>query len=443
MINIHWFRRDLRLDDNHALYQAQQDGQAVLPIFIFDKHILEKLENRDDTRVGFIHNKIKQLKSTFKQMGSDMKVYYGYPEEIWEHLLATYDIAGVYTNEDYEPYAINRDQKIKALCEQRGIGFHSFKDQVLLDFREVLKKDQNPYTVYTPYSKRWREVLGNSSINSFESEEHLAHRVLKTEANDMPSLKEMGFEPSSVQIPDSSIDSSILAAYGKQRDYPAVSGTSRLGIHLRFGTLSIRKALSQAQEYSDKWLSELIWREFYMSILAHFPHVTERSFRPEYDRIEWLNRSKDFDRWKEGQTGYPIVDAGMRELMATGFMHNRVRMITASFLTKHLLIDWRWGEAWFAALLLDFELASNNGGWQWAAGSGVDAAPYFRIFNPYRQTEKFDPQSAYIQKWVPEWKSNNYPKPIVEHSFARKRCLEVYKKALKPDDSESEQKSLF
>lgn len=430
MISIHWFRRDLRLEDNHALYQALESGNRVLPIFIFDRHILDALEHKKDARLQFIHQRLLAIKKDLQKKGSDLLVLYGYPEKVWESILETYPVAEVYTNEDYEPYAIKRDQNIAELCSSKRITFKSYKDHVFFNYKEVLKKDGMPYTVYTPYSKVWKSLLAETDVTHYPSENSDNWHMLSLE--DMPTLEDMGFEKSSIEIPPLDLNVHVLEQYAQKRDIPSVHGTSRLGIHLRFGSLSVRKALKAAITHSEKWLNELIWREFYMSILAHFPHVANRSFRPEYDQIEWLNQEEDFERWKTGRTGYPIVDAGMRELLRTGFMHNRVRMIVASFLSKHLLIDWRWGEAWFAAHLLDYELASNNGGWQWAAGSGVDAAPYFRVFNPTLQTEKFDPQLKYIKQWVPEYGSPAYPKPMVDHKFARERCLSRYQQVLKP-----------
>lgn len=433
MIAIHWFRRDLRLEDNHALYQALESGYKVLPIFIFDRHILDALECKTDARLQFIHQRLSAIKADLQKRGSDLLVIYGYPEEVWKNILETYSVAEVYTNEDYEPYAIKRDQSIAELCSGKDIPFKSFKDQVIFNYQEVLKKDGTPYTVYTPYSRIWKALLAGTDVAHYPSED--SNYWHQTSTENMPSLEAMGFEKSAIEIPPLELNIQILDQYAEKRDIPSVRGTTRLGVHLRFGSLSVRKALKAAMVHSEKWLNELIWREFYMSILAHFPHVVNGSFRPEYDQIEWLNHEEDFERWKDGKTGYPIVDAGMRELRTTGFMHNRVRMIVASFLSKHLLIDWRWGEAWFASQLLDYELASNNGGWQWAAGSGVDAAPYFRVFNPTLQTEKFDPNFKYIKKWVPEYGSPSYPKPMVDHKYARERCLETYQRVLKPSKS--------
>lgn len=427
--NIFWFRRDLRLDDNHGLFRALESGLPVKPIFIFDRDILDKLDNPLDRRVSFIYSILSEIKKTLQANGSDLWVYYGKPHEIWETLLQSGDVQNVYSNKDYEPYALQRDREIAEHCNKYGTRFYQYKDQVIFECSEVVKDDGKPYTVYTPYSRRWKNNFTTEMLNSFPSETMLQNMV-KAQNHTMPSLSEMGFSTAEFTFPGKIPNENIIKQYAQDRDTPSIQGTSRMGVHLRFGTVSIRKLTKTASSLSEKFLNELIWREFYMQILWHFPQVVSHSFKPRYDNIEWRNNPDDFDKWCQGQTGYPIVDAGMRELLSTGFMHNRVRMIVASFLTKHLLIDWRWGEAWFARHLLDFELASNNGGWQWAAGSGVDAAPYFRVFNPTLQTQKFDPQLNYIKQWVPEWNTLQYARPIVEHDVARKRCLEVFQKAV-------------
>ena len=433
-LNVFWFRRDLRLDDNHGLYQALKSGLPVKPIFIFDREILDKLDNPNDRRVLFIHKTLTAIKLKLQSLGSDLWVYYGNPDKIWGDLLKCGDIHSVFSNKDYEPYAMARDNYIHNLCSSHGARFLQFKDQVIFECGEVVKDDGLPYTVYTPYSRRWKAQFRPEILNPFASES-LQQHFLKENQIPMPSLLEMGFDETPFDFPESVPDEEIIKAYAEQRDIPSVRGTTRMSVHLRFGTISIRKLTQTAMKLSEKFLNELIWREFYMQILWHFPRVINESFKPKYDRIEWRNNEDDFKKWCQGQTGYPIVDAGMRELLATGFMHNRVRMIVASFLTKHLLIDWRWGEAWFARHLLDFELASNNGGWQWAAGSGVDAAPYFRVFNPHLQTLKFDPECKYIKQWVPEWNSLQYARPVIEHEVARKRCLAVYQKAVGPESA--------
>ncbi|MCC6412259.1 MAG: deoxyribodipyrimidine photo-lyase [Saprospiraceae bacterium] len=444
-ISLFWFRRDLRLDDNAGLYHALRGKHPVLPIFIFDKNILDDLENRRDGRVEFIHTAVENLKTTLRAMGSDLLVQYGKPEEIWPELLKQYDVKAVYTNRDYEPYAALRDGAVENLLATNNIPFHTFKDHVLFEKNEVLKDDGKPYTVFTPYSKKWLAKLESRMwkqtgdggdletisyyLASYPTQKYFSN-FWQGKTADTPTLKDMGFEPSGLHFPPDNVARSLIKNYENARNIPGVSGTSRLGVHFRFGTVSIREKARKAQKISATYLNELIWRDFYSQILAHFPHVASQSFKPAYDRIPWRNEPMDFQRWCEGKTGYPIVDAGMRELNATGFMHNRVRMITASFLTKHLLIDWRQGEAYFAKKLLDFDLASNSGGWQWAAGCGTDAAPYFRIFNPAEQTKKFDPELRYIRRWVPEYGTPAYPKPMVDHKMARERCLETYKSAL-------------
>ncbi len=430
-ISICWFRRDLRLDDNAALYHALKSGYAVLPLFIFDRNILDQLENKTDRRVEFIYNTIAGLKDRLQQSGATMEVLYGRPETIFRHLLATYDIAAVYTNTDYEPYATERDGEIGKLLAARMIPFHAYKDQVIFEKNEVLKEDGSPYTVFTPYSRKWKSKLNDFYLSDYPTKKYHRH-FLQREPAPMPDLRAMGFEPGDGSFPPPAIQGDLLKKYSTKRDYPAIPGTSRLGLHLRFGTISIRELARKAAGLSETYLKELIWRDFYQMILWHFPKVGKgQAFKAVYDRIKWRNNEKEFAIWCAGQTGYPLVDAGMRELTATGFMHNRIRMVTASFLAKHLLIDWRWGEAWFAEKLLDFDLAANNGGWQWAAGSGCDAAPYFRVFNPTLQAKKFDPDGSYIRRWVPEWEEPTYPSPMVDHDLARKRALDVYGKAVK------------
>ncbi len=428
-INIFWFRRDLRLDDNAGIYHALCSGYPVLPIFIFDTEILDKLENPKDARVEFIHSALTDLNNKLNEAGSNLLVKQGTPIETWKQLIAEYEIAEVFTNNDYEPYAIERDSAVKQLLAAAQIGFNTFKDHVIFEKDEVLKLDGKPYTIYTPYSKIWRAQLNDASTKSYNTGK-LIGNFMKCKKAEIPSLESIGFKPAGIEFPSKELPVNIIKNYETTRDIPAVNGTSRLSVHLRFGTLSIRSLAKEAMKLNDTWLRELIWREFFMMILYHFPHSATGSFRKEYDNIKWRNNEAEFEAWCRGETGYPIVDAGMRELNATGFMHNRLRMITASFLTKDLLIDWRWGERYFAEKLLDYELASNAGGWQWAAGTGCDAAPYFRIFNPELQAAKFDPEHKYIRKWVPELDGFGYPQKIVNHSEARNRTLEAYKNAL-------------
>ena len=427
-ISIFWFRRDLRTHDQAGLYHALNSGHKVLPIFIFDQHILEQLP-KDDARVHFIHNALSKLNESFKAVGSGLAVYHGDPIEIVEQLTQKFEIASVYANHDYEPYARKRDQAVYQFLKSKGVTFYTSKDQVVFEKSEVTKDDGKPYVVYTPYMRKWRERLEKEPIVHFPSEQHLNQLLVHEEK--FLSLEDIGFMPTKMELPSYDISYSLISNYEATRNFPAVNGTSRLGVHLRFGTVSAREIVAHANTFeNDTFLKELIWREFFMQILWHFPNTTNNSFKPVYDQIKWENDEAKFKKWCEGNTGYPLVDAGMRELNTTGHMHNRVRMLVASFLCKHLLIDWRWGEAYFALKLLDYEQASNIGNWQWAAGSGVDAAPYFRIFNPMEQLKKFDQQSKYTKKWVPEFGSLKYVSPIVEHKEAREKCLKVYKEAV-------------
>jgi deoxyribodipyrimidine photo-lyase len=430
-VSIFWFRRDLRLEDNAGLYHALKGDAPVLPFFIFDRNILDQLENRTDRRVEFIYNTIVGLAEKLKQQGSALEVFYGLPAEAFRHLQVHYDLAAVYTNTDYEPYATERDKEVLDLLKAKDIPFHSYKDQVILEKNEVLKDDGSPYTVFTPYSRKWRALLNDFYLKSYPLKKYYRN-LYSCEGKAIPTLASMDFKAMDAPFPPAAIKAELLKKYNEQRDYPAIQGTSRLGLHLRFGTISIRTLARKAAEYNDTYLNELIWRDFYQMILWHFPRVGNgHAFKPAFDGIKWRNNEKEFERWCAGNTGYPLVDAGMRELNTTGFMHNRVRMVVASFLAKHLLIDWRWGEAYFAEKLLDYDLAANNGGWQWAAGSGNDAAPYFRVFNPTLQAKKFDPDGKYIRQWVPEWEELTYSQPMVDHEQARDRALAAYSKAVK------------
>jgi len=427
-INIFWFRRDLRLEDNAGFYHALKSGKPILPLFIFDQNILDKLP-KDDARVTFIFDTILDLKAQLQKLGSDLLVKYGKPEEIWPEVLKTYQIAEVYTNHDYEPYARERDDAMAEFLSSESISFKTFKDQVIFEKGEILKADKTPYTVFTPFYKQWQAKLNDFYLSAYPTKKYFKN-LFKIKHLTIPGLADMGFQKSALDFPEISYQDK-LANYAKERDFPALDSTTRIGLHLRFGTLSIRQAARDAVDAkSNVWLSELAWREFYMMILWHFPYAAFDSFKKQYDKIKWRNDEKEFKAWCEGNTGYPIVDAGMRQLNQTGWMHNRVRMVVASFLSKHLLIDWRWGETYFAEKLLDYEMASNVGGWQWAAGSGNDAAPYFRVFNPELQTKRFDPKLEYIKKWVPEYGTKKYAQPIVEHTFARERVLKVFKEAL-------------
>jgi deoxyribodipyrimidine photo-lyase len=422
------------LVDNAGLYHALKSNNPVLPIFIFDKNILDNLANSSDRRVGFIHAALEEMQAALTKIGSSLQVFYSTPEEVFEKMLKKYKIEKVFTNHDYEPYAIERDDVVADLLKTKTASLLTFKDQVIFEKDEVIKDDGKPYTVFTPYSRKWKTTFNEFHFKAYPTEKYFKN-FYRQAAQVIPSLAAMGFNNIDHSFPSKELNEQLVKKYQEQRDFPAVAGTSKLGVHLRFGTVSIRQIARQCMGLSETFLNELIWRDFYQMILWHFPHVGKgKAFKPAYDNIEWRRDKGEFEKWCKGQTGFPIVDAGMRELNATGFMHNRVRMIVASFLTKHLLLDWRLGESYFAEQLLDFDLAANNGGWQWAAGSGCDAAPYFRIFNPYLQTKKFDPQLEYINKWVPELNELNYPQPIVEHEFARKRCLKVYQDGLKKDN---------
>ncbi|TXE10791.1 deoxyribodipyrimidine photo-lyase [Gelidibacter salicanalis] len=429
-LTIFWFRRDLRLDDNVGFYHALKNEHPVLPIFIFDPEILDELP-KNDARVTFIHDSLQTMRDTLQDKhGSSLAIYHGKPLEIYKQLVKSYDISAVYTNRDYEPYASKRDAKLSAFLSEHDITFKTFKDQVIFEKDEVVKKDGDPYMVYTPYMNVWKEKFKSIDLEIYNTNAYLNNLVKNTRLPNL-SLSEIGFKKSTQNIADYEVTPTLIQDYENTRNYPAKDSTSRLGPHLRFGTVSIRKMIKKAiAENNEIFWQELIWREFFMQILWHFPRTVEESFKRKYDRIEWRNNEVEFKKWCEGTTGYPLVDAGMRQLNTTGFMHNRVRMLVGSFLCKHLLIDWRWGEAYFAEKLHDYEMSSNIGNWQWVAGSGVDASPYFRIFNPTTQIDKFDKDLKYIKRWVPEFDSASYPEPMVDHKEARERCLETYKRAL-------------
>jgi deoxyribodipyrimidine photo-lyase len=436
VVNIFWFRRDLRLHDNAGLYHALKADLPVLPVFIFDRNILDQLENRKDARVEFIHGALRGLIRELAKHKSFLEVYYGTPLDFFLSLTENYTIRKVFINEDYEPYARERDSAVEKMLREKNILFLAFKDQVIFSKQELLKEDGLPYTVFTPYSKKWKSLLTKGRgdyLSSYPTEKYFKNLFLQ-ETKPLTGLISMGFFPAGQIFPLPRADRDLISSYEVRRDYPGLDATSHLGIHLRFGTISIRQLATEAMILNAVFLNELIWRDFYQMILWHFPRVGKgRAFKEAYEKIKWRNDEKEFSLWCQGRTGYPLVDAGMRQLNETGFMHNRVRMVTASFLSKHLLIDWRWGETYFAAKLLDFDLASNNGGWQWAAGSGCDAAPYFRIFNPTLQQDKFDPDGSYVKKWLPGLQEPDYPKPMIEHPFARERAIRVYQEGLMVD----------
>ena len=427
-MNIFWFRRDLRLDDNAPLYAALRAGD-VLPVFIFDTCILDALPDRRDRRVSFIHHRLRGIKRKLERHRGSLRVLHGTPAEAFESLLAEHPVEKVYAGADYEPYARERDDAVAALLARHGAELILVKDHVIFDHTEVLKADGGAYTVYTPYMRAWKKAWHDTAPGSFPSEGKL-NRLHVREPAPMPGLAELGFEDTGDAIPDAVLDPAVIAAYHRHRDFPARDATTRAGPHLRFGTVSIRRAAAMAADLNETWLNQLIWREFFIQVLARHPHTATRSFRPRYDDIPWNEDEEDFRRWREGRTGFPLVDAGMRQLNDSGYMHNRVRMLTANFLTKLLLTDWRAGEAYFAGKLLDYEMANNVGGWQWACGSGCDAAPYFRIFNPDTQLRKFDPDLEYVRRWVPEYGTRGYPPPMIGYREARQRALAVYKAAL-------------
>jgi len=429
-VNIFWFRRDLRLDDNIGFYKALHGKHPVLPIFIFDTEILDELP-KDDARVTFIFEQLQKMRDKLQEHDSSIALYYGNTEDIFDKVCSDFNVQNVITNHDYEPYATKRDKKIEKNLSEKKIGFYTYKDQVIFEKEEVVKDDGDPYVVYTPYMKLWKKTFNpEKDLKIYYTNDHLKNLVQHSRLPNI-TLSDMGFEKSSIEIPDYDVTPTTIQQYEKKRNFPAKDATSHLGPHLRFGTVSIRKMMKKAiAEKNETFWQELIWREFFMQILWHFPETVDNAFRKKYDRIEWRNNKDEFELWKKGKTGYPLVDAGMRQLNQSGYMHNRVRMVVASFLCKHLLIDWRWGEAYFAEKLLDYELASNVGNWQWAAGSGVDAAPYFRIFNPTTQIDKFDKDQKYIKNWVKEFNTDKYPDKMVDHKEARERALTTYKKAV-------------
>jgi deoxyribodipyrimidine photo-lyase len=429
-IAVFWFRRDLRLEDNTALHHALTAENPVLPIFIFDTNILNRLKEKEDRRVHYIHQAVEAMHACLQQHGSALRTYVGNPLDVFKEICAKYAVEAVYCNRDYEPDAIRRDTEVRTWLQSQKVGFHDYKDQVIFEKSEIVKNDGKPYTVYTPYAKKWKSTLQPNNLQTFETD---FKHFMPYPATRIHPLAFIGFEKTDMKFQFPELNKAIICDYDKYRDYPSLDHTSHLSVALRFGTISIRKCVSFALKHNEAWLSELIWREFFMQIMFHFPHVETCCFRKEYENIAWRNDEEEFKSWCDGNTGYPIVDAGMTQLNQTGFMHNRVRMIVASFLTKHLLIDWRWGEAYFAQKLVDYDLAANNGNWQWAAGCGCDAAPYFRIFNPASQIEKFDREWAYIRRWNPEFESKSSSR-IVKHEEARERALETYRKALKTDN---------
>lgn len=430
-VNIFWFRRDLRLDDNRGFYEALKSGIPVIPIFIFDEEILDGLP-KDDARVTFIYTILQEMRKELQdEHNSSLAIYHGKPKAVFKKLMAHYPIANVFTNRDYEPYAKKRDKEIEVSLDENSIGFQTFKDQVIFEKDEVVKGDGSPYLVYTPFMRKWHKTFDEDKLKVLRPNEYL-NNLIQNRCLPNMTLSDLGFEKSSLKVPDYQVTKRMMRDYDDKRNIPSENGTSNLSTHLRFGTVSIRKMVKKALLVKDDtFLKELIWREFFMQILYHYPKTLTDAFKPKYDNIKWRNDEAEFEKWKKGETGFALVDAGMRQLNKSGLMHNRVRMVVGSFLCKHLLIDWRWGEAYFAEKLLDYEMSSNIGNWQWVAGSGVDAAPYFRIFNPNMQLEKFDKDRKYVKKWVPEFGTDAYPGKMVDHKKARERCLEFYKAAVK------------
>lgn len=427
-VTLFWFRRDLRLEDNAALFYALKENKNVIPLFIFDQNILEPLSSQD-RRIQFIYDSLVKIKTELQALGSDLMVVHDKPADFYKKIFKQYKVKNVYTNHDYEPKAIERDTEIQKLCDENQAEFKTYKDHVIFEKNEIQSDSYKSYTVYTPYKKKWTASLSPFYIKPYPNKKYF-HNLYKFKADEIPTVKDLGFEYTNSDYPPLKLTKSLLKNYKDCRDFPALDATSHLGLHLRFGTASIRYLTTIARLNSEVWLSELIWRDFFIQALWTHPRSENLCFKPEYENIKWRYDDDDFERWKTGQTGYPLVDAGMRELNQTGHMHNRIRMVTASFLTKHLLQHWKRGERYFAEKLYDYDLASNVGNWQWAAGTGCDAAPYFRIFNPTSQQEKFDPKFEYIKKWVPEFGTPAYAEPMVDHVFARERCLTEYKKGL-------------
>ena len=420
---IFWFRRDLRLHDNVGLFHALSKSKNVYPIFIFDKDITKNL-NKDDYRLNFIKEQINLMNEKLKKYECSINIFYGKPLDVFKNIISKTEVEKIVFNKDYEPYAIKRDDAIKELVTKNNIEFIGYKDHVIFEENEVVKDNGDPYVVYTPYSRKWINKLNNKEIIKYHSNEYLSN--LKS-FNKTLKIDEVPFSSNLTPL-ELNFNEDVIENYERDRNFPAINATSKLGVHLRFGTKSVRELVLRSNFSENKtFLKELIWREFFIQILWHFPHTVNKCFKEKYEKVEWINDNESFIKWCQGNTGYPIVDAGMRELNSTGFMHNRVRMITASFLCKHLLIDWRKGEKYFASKLFDYEQASNVGNWQWVAGCGVDAAPYFRIFNPTEQLKKFDKQKDYVRKWVPEFDSESYVDPIIDHKYARERCLNAYK----------------
>ena len=428
--SIFWFRRDLRIDDNPGLYEALANSKNVIPIFIFDTNIIDNLPS-DDNRIKFIWHSLSLLNERLKEVGSTLNIFKGNPLEVFKKIILKYRLISVYVNRDYEKYSIKRDKEINTFLNENKIAFNASKDHVFFEPNEILKSDGTPYTVFTPYSKKWFEKFYSEKLPQYQIK-NLVDNFFKTNYKPIMSLSEIGFSDDEIKFEKFNLGDELIKNYNSKRDFPYLNSTSKIGPYLRFGLISVREVGKKTIEkkFDQSFLRQLIWRDFYIQIFFHFPDSENENFKPAYDKIIWLNEEEKFEKWCAGETGYPIVDAGMKELNKTGFMHNRVRMIAASFLCKHLLIHWKKGESYFAKKLLDYEMASNVGNWQWVAGTGVDAAPYFRLFNPEIQMKKFDPQKVYIKKWLPKYDPENYLEPIIDHNYARERCLNAYKIAL-------------
>jgi len=434
-ITIFWHRRDLRFADNAGLAAALQSGHPVLPLFIYDQTILEKLPP-DDARLTFIFDQVERLAHEAREAGGGFLARYGKTEAVFEALLKAYDVAAVYTNEDYEPYATERDAVIAKLVEKHGAEFKAFKDQVIFAKDEVLTKNGKPSKVFGAYSKAWQ-----AKVTPDDFKPHPSARLFKKENlaspqkgdASRPTLKEMGFERHEQWTPPAHLPpAKVVENYDQVRDLPAEKrGTTRLSVHLRFGTVSIRQLMQQAQELNNKLLNELIWRDFFMMLLWHFPNTATEAYDPKMRHLPYRDDEAQYRAWCEGRTGYPLVDAGMRQLNATGYLHNRARIATAGFLVKQLFIDWKLGEHYFSEKLLDYDMSNNVGNWQWMAGTGAVAAPWFRVYSPDSQQQQYDPDYEYVKQWVPEFGTDKYPAPIVDHKFGRERALDLIRKSRK------------
>jgi|SRR6476661_159510 len=434
-ICLFWHRRDLRIHDNAGLAAALDSGLPVLPLFIYDSDILTQLPDKADARLTFIYDQVERLATETETAGGTFLARYGRPAEVLAQLADELDIAAVHTNEDYEPYARQRDGEVGEMLAQRGIAFYLYKDQVVFAKDDIMTKSGTVPKVFGAYHKAYLERLTDELLLPYGSQDAFRaenlHRLTKAQAGTRPTLEELGFERREQYSPTVELPAEdVVRNYHRTRDTPALTnGTTRLSVQLRFGTVSVRQAMRQARALNPKLLAEIIWRDFFMMLLWHFPGTATEAYDPKMRAIPYRNNEDEFRAWCEGHTGYPLVDAGMRELNATGYLPNRVRMTVAGFLVKHLFIDWRWGERYFADKLLDYELAINVGNWQWMAGTGAVAAPWFRVYSPQNQLEQVDPELKYVKSWVPELGTAGYPAPIVEHKFARDRAVEAIRAA--------------